>query len=89
MPDNLVRALVAGPAVPTTLTINRDQGLWTLRLWYHGHTMAEALNPVLLAELVLPGDQVPINARWEDLWRAVALKVLDLADGTGVTISAE
>lgn len=81
MPDTLGKTLADGPAVPITLTVQRDAGHWVLRAWYHGNTIHEALHPVLLAERWLDHVQVPAHCRWVDLYRAVAIAIEDLATG--------
>lgn len=81
MADTLGKSLADGPAVPVTLTVSRDSGHWVLRVWYHGHTIMEALHPLMLAERWLDHVQVPVNARWVDVYRAVAIAIEDLATG--------
>jgi hypothetical protein len=73
--------IAEGPAVPLNLAVLRSGGAWVVQAWYHGSTVYEALHPVLVAERRLPLETVPVNCTWETLWHAVALALLDLADG--------
>lgn len=83
MADNAAHTIVTGPAVPLTLTVQRDGGHWCLRAWYHGNTALEALNPQLVAERYFSKGQVPLTASWVELWKAVALAVDDLSTLSG------
>lgn len=80
MADNPTRTIVEGPAVPLTLVVQRDGGHWVVRGFYHGHTMAEAVRPLLVAERYLSKARVPLETDWATLWREVALAIEDLAE---------
>lgn len=77
-----------GPAVPLSMTVNRDAGRWHVQVWYHGSTVLEALHPVLVADRWLDPGRVPPQATWHTLWFHVADALVDLADGE-VTASYE
>jgi hypothetical protein len=79
MPDNTVHTIVTGPAVPLTLVVQRDEGRWVLRAFYHGNTIAEAMRPQLVAERYFSPDEIPSSSTWSTLWTEVALAVEDLA----------
>lgn len=81
MSATLGKALADGPAVPVTITCSRDNGHWCLRVWYHGHTIMEALHPVMLAERYLDHDQVPAHTSWRTLYTHAAIAIEDLAQG--------
>ena len=81
MPDTTAKQLADGPAVPISLTVNRESSQWVVRAWYHGNSMDEALHPTLIAEYGIDPAAVPLNARWRDLYRAVAIALEDLAAG--------
>lgn len=83
MPDNAKHTIVTGPAVPLSMTIDRDGGHWCLRAWYHGTTMQQALNPQLVAERYFSKGQLPLTCSWVELWKAVALAVDDLSTLSG------
>ena len=72
-----------------TLTVGRETGHWVIRLWYSGTTMNELLHPTQVAEMTLDCTETPVNAKWGDLWRAVALAVLDLSDGEAELVNGE
>jgi hypothetical protein len=83
MADNAVHTIITGPAVPLTLTVQVDAGHWVLRAWYHGKTMADALNPQLVAERYFSKAQVPLEPTWRELWLHVALAVDELSTLSG------
>lgn len=89
MSDNIGEQLANGPAVPITLTIQRDSGHWVVRAWYHGHTIHDALHPILLGERWLDHERCPARLRWRDLYREVAIVVEELAAGMGEEVHAE
>lgn len=80
MPDSNVDRLRRGPAVPLTLTVQRDSSYWVIRAFYHGNTIHEALHPVLVAERWLSANEAPPNATWHQLYTAVAIAMSDLAE---------
>lgn len=83
MTDTAKHTLVTGPAVPLSITVNRDNGYWVLRAWYHGTTAAQALHPKLVGERVFSHDEVPYDATWRALWLSCAIAVNDLAELSG------
>lgn len=89
MPDTKKDRLRRGPAVPITITVQLDRSHWCVRCWYHGNTMAEALNPTLIAERWLSGNEAPTDATWHQLYTQVAIAMQDLAEVNARIIHAE
>jgi len=89
MPDDIATRLAGTYAVPLTFTVGLEANHWCVRAWYHGHTVHDALHPVLVAEYTLRHDQAPPHALWGELYRGVAIAIEDLAAGTNVNAYVE